>query len=428
MKRIVLLLSFLLLYSLSHASVIFSTGVIYTSTLDSLPMRMDICYDDTRSTSPVLLYLQTYQTVWTEAMGFAISTTNVNNGFFSIQPYKRGTGNYGFTSGGSCDDSGRESYDFIDAIEYVKSNYSSYIDTNSINLVGYSGGGGNAYGVVSKFPDYFNTVSIFFGMSDYGYDDTNSWFVNGASEAQQYLMMSRICNAGDLNRTAYRNQYRARYYVPCAINNKYSETKLFYDNEEVVCPFINASLYKGVADANGQTNIHYEISYATSPFTRWLHQMSDYAENIYQQDILTGNFKQPVLDSTGTIIIAGYVKTKDFMIMMDSGTANAGSLEYNIGEDGLNLSTAKTFSIQSYTGACTINLNVYHLSPNTYYNVRTDPDTYNYFYRETTVKTDSNGVLSLSVYTYGTNKFSIYATPNSILFNNVTITNIGINN
>ena len=84
-------------------------------------------------------------------------------------------------SDGTPDVSAREIYDIVDAVTYITTTYADIVDADNINLVGYSGGGGNAYAVAAKFPDLFSTVTAFFGISDYGHDVTDGWYQNGAT-------------------------------------------------------------------------------------------------------------------------------------------------------------------------------------------------------------------------------------------------------
>jgi len=89
---------------------------------------------------------------------------------------------------GARDASGREIYDIIDAITYIRTNYASIVDSEKVCIVGYSGGGGNALAAACKFPDMFNVVVDFFGMSDYGRDGTNGWYYNNSGTHTAVLL------------------------------------------------------------------------------------------------------------------------------------------------------------------------------------------------------------------------------------------------
>ena len=226
-----------------------STGVTYPSTLDELDLKMDIGYDSTLTNAPVLLILHGHSSIFS---GTDIVQRLAKKGIFAIQTYKRGFNG----SEGVSDDGGREIQDFVDAVEYVKANYGSYVDENNINVAGYSGGGGNAYGLVTKFPDYFNSAQIFFGMSDYGHDPQDSWWYNGASTSQKNIMSTRI---GGTPTDVPDNYYSRALYLG-AKNNPDTNIQLFYDTAEAVVPPVNATQYTTVATAAGLTNTITRIS------------------------------------------------------------------------------------------------------------------------------------------------------------------------
>jgi len=230
------------------SGVITTTGVTYTSTLDNLSLVMDLSYDNTKTNMPIILVLHGYSGPFG---GDDIIQRFAKKGLFAIKTYKRSFGG----SQGTSDDSAREIYDFVDAVEYVKSHYSSVVDPTNINVVGYSGGGGNVYGLITKFPDYFRTAQSFFGMSDYGYNDTYGWWNNGGS-GYQATMQSRIGGTP----SQVRNNYYARAHYFGAKNNPYTHIQLFTDTAETVVPSTHATQYTTISDAAGFTNVVSRVS------------------------------------------------------------------------------------------------------------------------------------------------------------------------
>jgi hypothetical protein len=218
-------------------------GITYTSTLDSLSMKMDVSYNASASDLPIVLVLHGHTTTVPDG----IIQRLANKGVFAIRTYKRSFNG----SQGTSDDGGKEVYDFRDAVEYVKTNYSAYVDDENINVIGYSGGGGNTYGLVTRFPDYFNTASIFFGMSDYGHNSTYGWYNNGATSGQQTIMQSRIGGTP----AAVPNNYYSRAFTLGAKNNPYTYIQLFYDQDETNVPQSHANQYLSVATSEGFTNV-----------------------------------------------------------------------------------------------------------------------------------------------------------------------------
>jgi len=257
--------------SVSYVGVKTESGVTYTSTLDNLSLKMDVSYDNSKTNLPIVLDLHGYSGPYA---GDDIIQRLANKNVFAIKTYKRGYNG----SQGIQDDSGREIYDLYDAIEYVKTHYSAYVDVNNINVIGYSGGGGNAYGLITKFPDYFRSANIFYGMSDYGHDASNGWYFNdGLASTYNPLMQTYIGGTP----AQVPDQYYSRAHYLGAKNNPYSHIQLFYDTAETTCPVVNATQYTTVASAAGFSNIVSRISDANSTTTEitddFSSDLSDYS-------------------------------------------------------------------------------------------------------------------------------------------------------
>lgn len=103
-------------------------------------------------------------------------------------------------SEGSPDCNGWELFDIIDAVEYVKKAYAPYIlDPDVVYFDAGSGGGGNAFALAGKFPDYFAHITAMCGISDYA-----MWYENDAVGEFRDEMDVWI---GDIaNRDAYRSR------------------------------------------------------------------------------------------------------------------------------------------------------------------------------------------------------------------------------
>jgi len=241
--------------SVTYTGIKTDTGVTYTSTLDNLSLKMDVSYDNSKTNLPIVLDLHGYSGPYS---GVDIIQRLANKDVFAIKTYKRGYGG----SQGTQDDSGREIYDFYDAVEYVKTHYSSYVDVNNINVIGYSGGGGNTYGLITKFPDYFRSANAFFGMSDYCHNSTYSWWFNGDSSYRTGMQT----NIGGTPATVPDKCY-SRDHVLGAKNNPYTHIQLFYDTAETTVPTTHGTQYASAATAAGLTNVTTRISDSNSTTT-----------------------------------------------------------------------------------------------------------------------------------------------------------------
>jgi len=240
--------------------IVTETALTYQSTLDNLNLRIDVSYNPQNNHAPIVLVLHGYSGPFP---GEDIIERLAQKGVFAIKAYKRGStkGDIRF-SDVVPDDSGRETRDFVDAVEYVKANFSQYVDPENVNVIGYSGGGGNTYSLLGKFPDYFRSAAIYFGMSDYGDDPVYGWYNNGAAGGQggngvgdyRPIIESRIGGAP----SAVPANYRARDMSLAAKNNPYTQIHLFYDKDEKICPVTHAERYTN--NAAGFTNIISHIS------------------------------------------------------------------------------------------------------------------------------------------------------------------------
>jgi dienelactone hydrolase len=250
------------------------------------------------------------------------------------------------TSGGTADASAREIQDIIDAVEYVKTRYASIVDPDNVNIVGYSGGGGNALASAAKFPDYWNTVTSFFGMSDYGYDATDGWYQNGADAGHITSMQTWIGGTP----AAVPDAYHARAHVLAITNYSGGHLWLFHDASDSSVPVVNS---QNVADAMGSAALtNYTLNITTAAdSTRWVHGYPNTgeqaslieAEPTFITPIMSGTNPAWTVPASGTLKVAGYLVTKRFDLWLGTGDNEFGEVTYNM--------TTRVFTITSDTGA-----------------------------------------------------------------------------
>lgn len=221
------------------------------------------------------------------------------------------------SSEGTPDVSAREIYDIVDAVTYITTNYSGVVDANNINLVGYSGGGGNAYAIAAKFPDLFNTVTVFFGVSDYGYDVTDGWYQNGATAGTKTSMETWIGG----NPTGVPNSYHARAHVLGVTNYTGGYLWIFHDDQDTSVPIINMTNVTDALDAAALTNYADSIT-TTSSNPRWTHSLPIAgaavirAETTFMPVIVAGTHAAWTVATSGTVTVLGYIATKRFTIWL----------------------------------------------------------------------------------------------------------------
>lgn len=217
---------------------------------------------------------------------------------------------------GSRDWSGRELYDIYDGIQYVINHFS--VNPSKIIFDGYSGGGGNAYGLACKFPDLFSVIVANFGMSDYGYN--NGWYQ--LNTGYRDILLSELGNPSIVP-----NVYRSRNAVE-AINNFKGRLFIFHDNADTA---VHYTLSTRMSVFTGRKLISITTS-SSSP--RWLHgypgstSQIRFSEVYYVNDILKSKYTP--LPSYGVLRINGFIKTRDFEIWLNNGTDYACDMSYNL--------------------------------------------------------------------------------------------------
>ena len=286
-----------------------------------------------------------------------------DKGFFAISPAMRGRDG----SDGLRDDGGLESRDIIDAVEYVKAHYGAYVDPTNIFIMGVSGGGGSAMTALTKFPDYFRAGASLYGMSNYGYNQTNDWYSHGAASSHQAILNASVGNATSTS-PAIHDRYAARASNLAARNNSYSEIHLFVNSNEATCPPVGDTTYLATATAAGCTNVSVHIGNANGTLYQdfnhdginqpgevqnWPHQdptdtMLSGSTGWFLDRLLSGTIPQPVLKSSDTFYVAGYVETKPLKFWLGDGQNAAGNLAYTLS------ATDKRFTLNVLTSDLTV--------------------------------------------------------------------------
>lgn len=265
----------------------------------------------------------------------------------------------GRTDSAGQQDLGRiEVHDIYDAVQCALAEYPQWIDSGNLNLWGWSGGGGNAFSAITKFPDLFRQVCSGFGISDYGvfqkdnprYRDIVHGWLGGEPEevpARYYVSASR---------NAVKNVCCARIH-------------LFWDSEETVCrPWHNRD-WIARAQALGQSNVAAHES-APQDRRRWIHghPMPD-TDNMYAcrhillPEVLEGRVPAPKLPDRGELEVLGYVVTKPFTIFLGRGDRSAARVAYSLSGDQYTFALTKTIAEGTPTARITVAPQAGHGAP-----------------------------------------------------------------
>lgn len=233
-------------------------------------------------------------------------------------------------SDGRADCNGYELFDVIDACEYVKSHYAEYIsDPNLVYFEGGSGGGGNAYALAAKFPDYFAAVTTMCGPSDYAL-----WYDNDPIGEFQDELDVWVGNRGESG--SYNEAYSSRSGI-CGVQNLCSPMVIIHGETDERVPSYHARRYVEEVERQGKDVLvkYYELK-GIGGFEHWQNATLD---DMCLIDSLSKKNRSdhtvPVsIPQRGKMAVLGYLVTKHFSVFCES-VDNIGIVEYDLGLDSI---------------------------------------------------------------------------------------------
>lgn len=314
-------------------------------------LKAELNYDDAVLDAPIAVVMHQFSA---SSGNFSNYRSNAlalrDRGFFVITPGMRGRDG----SDGSRDTGAVEIYDIFDAVEAVKEQYPDLVDPDYVYITGYSGGGGNVMSSLTKFPDYWNAGSSFFGISDYGYDATYGWYFHGSGSSHRSIMANDIGNpsGGD---PLVLDRYMARASNLASKNNPYAEIHLFVNDDETLTPLYNHQSYYDNALAAAEfagefDNITHHIGFpglyedfnddgqnSADELQYWPHQKQNddqqaAAENWFIDRMAAKQIAPPTLNDSDVLQVPGYLKTQPFALFLGDGEDAAATLNYQLGE------------------------------------------------------------------------------------------------
>lgn len=224
-------------------------------------------------------------------------------------------------SDGQQDCNGWELLDVIDAIEYVKRHYSEYIlDPDVVYFQSGSGGGGNAFAIAGKFPDYFAHVVSMCGMSDYALWHRNDQVGEFRDELDVWV--------GDIqNEAAYASRSGITF-----VENLCAPMAITHGDGDIRVPEYHSAQYVRKAQELGKGDL---VTYkklvgigGKDHFTNITPEGMDQVVEFCETQ--RSAHRQPVrIPRKGRMVIGGYLYTKDFSVILDSIDKLA-SIEYDL--------------------------------------------------------------------------------------------------
>lgn len=313
-------LPLLLIAGFAFAAEPVAETIEYASTADGTkPLKADVRFVADGKPKPLVAVMHGYSgnrtTVKADVEAFAA------RGAFAIAPDMRGVGG----SAGKPDSGGLDVHDILDAVLAAVAKYPKEIDARNLNVVGYSGGGGNAISCSVRFPDLFRTNVSFFGISDYA-----GWHKSKGRPDCNARMEKLLGGTPD----ELPELFLARNAIPAAGNPR-GKLHFFWDEQEKQCPpDMVAAFVADYEKATGQKAVVH-VSKATDEL-RWHHgSRTKYdalakADDLFWADIAAVDPKSPRLPKKGTLVVPGYLVTRSFQVWVEDGTKGRVVVEYDL--------------------------------------------------------------------------------------------------
>jgi len=269
--------------------------------------------------SPVLLLSHGWHM---SVMAPTKDTPSLNPDFLTVQVDMRGR-QY---STGNPDCNGWELYDFYDAYLYLVKHYKEYIsDPAQVYYMGGSGGGGNGFALIGKFPDLFCSASIAYGISDY-----TLWFDQDAIGEFRDEMIQWIGFTPNENEEAYRSRSGLS-----TVGNILTPAYIVHGETDIRVPVIHSRSFVDKS-RKYRKNLHYlELKNVGDHNHLGKITPEQEAQRTAFENSALSYHPSPQLPSKGELIVAGYVVTKYFTVTMNT-IDKVGKIKYDLKKRKIN--------------------------------------------------------------------------------------------
>lgn len=236
-------------------------------------------------------------------------------------------------SDGNPDCNGWELYDVIDAINYAREHYSEYIiDRELVYFEGGSGGGGNAYSIVGKFPDFFAAATALCGITDYG-----MWYEDDQVGEFRDELDIWIGGTPRDNSMAYIS--RSGLYL---LENLQTPLFIVHGETDIRVPAQHARNYVDRAIELGKDDLieYMEMGGIGGEKDHWANATEE--QMIMVKDLSEQNRvrnRTPIeIPDKGEMVVAGYLYTKKFSVILDS-IDKVAILQYDLDRDAFKITS-----------------------------------------------------------------------------------------
>jgi acetyl esterase/lipase len=222
-------------------------------------------------------------------------------------------------------------YDFYDAWKYVLKYYKSFIsDADQVYYLGGSGGGGNGYALIGKFPDMFCSAVVSCGISDYA-----EWFEKDTVGEFRDEMLPWIGCTPQQNREAYESRSGLS-----TVKNLLTPVYIIHGETDGRVPVSHARNFVTKARKSGKEVYYLELKNVGNR-NHWgnISEEQDEAKRQFSDEGLKLRYP-PELPDKGKLIVAGYLVTKYFSVFLNS-LDSVGLIEYDIQKHEVKLKKGK---------------------------------------------------------------------------------------
>ena len=298
-------------------------SLVYRSSFSRLgPLKAWVAYRPDGKPKPVLVAMHGYGEPILRHGGRRMEGAvrhYARQGLVAVAPDLRGREE----SAGQRDDGGAEVMDIYDAVQAVLRTLQGEADPQNVNIIGWSGGGGNVFSAVTRMPDLFSHAAAFYGVTDYGH-----WAETTFKGVVQPNVGGEPAEVPD--------RYTARNSLLGVHNNAYTRFQFFWDEKETICPAWMDREYRRLAQDLGYDNITAHESLSSGPF-RWLHEGMDKASAAEAERLTLPLFlgkaaPTPQIRPRGTFMVLGYLLTKRFHVLFGHGNDAAADLDYELAD------------------------------------------------------------------------------------------------
>lgn len=292
----------------------------YASSVDGTkPLKADVGYIADGKAKTLLVVMHGYSGS-RKAVALDVKELAAR-GVFAVAPDMRGCGD----SAGKWDSGGLDVHDIADAVLAAIEKYPKEIDARNLNIVGYSGGGGNAIACMVRFPDLFRTYVSFFGISDYA-----GWHASKGRPDCNVRMEKALGGPPD----RLPDEYLSRNAIPAAANALAGRLHFVWDEAETACPANMIEEFVANYRKSGLDKAIMHISKKTDTI-RWIHNYRSSnrdltkADDLFLPDVMKTDVTSPRMPSNGKLVVPGYVVTRQFQVWVEDGTKGQVTVEYD---------------------------------------------------------------------------------------------------